>query len=132
VIFSIYYLKLLHTLEGMLSSLKEFVFSNNILIDEQFNFRPRHSCINQVHHITEHILFGFTGTSLPKGTGTLFFDVAKAFNKVWLSRWSSWHRTKPAWCDMARSPNMFLFIRQTCALVLGTLIITMIFNFLRL
>jgi Reverse transcriptase (RNA-dependent DNA polymerase)/Endonuclease-reverse transcriptase len=67
----------------LVTRLKEFVFSNDILIDEQFGFRPRHSCVNQVHRITEHILSGFTGTRLPKGTGALFFDVAKAFDKVW-------------------------------------------------
>jgi hypothetical protein len=66
----------------LLTRLKDYVFANNILINEQFGFRPKHSCINQVHRITEHVLSGFS--SHPhRGTGALFFDVAKAFDKVW-------------------------------------------------
>lgn len=67
----------------LVARLKDFVFSNNILINEQFGFRPRHSCTHQLHRLTEHILRGLNGTTRPRGTGALFFDVAKAFDKVW-------------------------------------------------
>lgn len=63
---------------------------NNILPEEQFGFRARHSCVQQVHRITEYILEGFnTGaagyTVKPKSKCTIavFLDVAKAFDKVW-------------------------------------------------
>lgn len=60
--------------------LKKFVELRGLLIDEQFGFRPKHSAVHQVHRITEHVLSNFqTG----RHTGALFFDVAKAFDKVW-------------------------------------------------
>lgn len=67
----------------LVARLKDFVFTNNILIDEQFGFRPKHSCTHQLHRLTEHILRGLNGSLRPRGTGALFFDVAKAFDKVW-------------------------------------------------
>ncbi|KAA5621924.1 hypothetical protein F3H11_32065, partial [Pseudomonas aeruginosa] len=36
----------------------DFVTANKILIDEQFGFRAKHSCVQQVHRLTEHILIG--------------------------------------------------------------------------
>lgn len=53
------------------------------LIDEQFGFRARHSCVHQVHRMVEHIQAMWTrgGKSVP--TGVVFLDVAKAFDKVW-------------------------------------------------
>ncbi|TLM25096.1 reverse transcriptase family protein, partial [Acinetobacter baumannii] len=60
----------------------DFVSANKILIDEQFGFRARHSCVHQVHRLTEHILLGLNRRK-PIPTGALFFDIAKAFDKVW-------------------------------------------------
>ncbi|MBL2440209.1 reverse transcriptase family protein, partial [Klebsiella pneumoniae] len=62
--------------------LRDFVSSKGILIDEQFGFRTNHSCVQQVHRLTEHILVGLNRPK-PLYTGALFFDVAKAFDKVW-------------------------------------------------
>ncbi|KAA5570540.1 reverse transcriptase family protein, partial [Pseudomonas aeruginosa] len=60
----------------------DFVTANKILIDEQFGFRSKHSCVQQVHRLTEHILIGLNRRKqIP--TGALFFDIAKAFDKVW-------------------------------------------------
>lgn len=67
----------------ILARIREFTSANNILIDEQFGFRPRHSCVQQVHRITEHILDGFSKFSHGVPTCAIFLDVAKAFDKVW-------------------------------------------------
>ncbi|CAH2097930.1 unnamed protein product [Euphydryas editha] len=66
----------------ILARLRAIVEANSILINEQFGFRAGHSCVHQVHRITEHILAGFS-LSKARVTGALFFDVAKAFDKVW-------------------------------------------------
>lgn len=59
------------------------VHEHKLLPDEQFGFRARHSCVQQVHRITEHVLEGFNAKPKPKGTLAVFLDVAKAFDKVW-------------------------------------------------
>lgn len=60
--------------------LKDFAESRSLLPNEQFGFRAKHSCVHQVHRIVEHISAGFQKSLY---TGMLFFDVAKAFDKVW-------------------------------------------------
>ncbi|RXF69280.1 reverse transcriptase family protein, partial [Desulfovibrio sp. DS-1] len=67
----------------ILSRLRDFAISKHLLPDEQFGFRARHSCVQQVHRITEHILSHFAHRPRPIGTAALFLDVAKAFDKVW-------------------------------------------------
>ncbi|KAJ0176713.1 hypothetical protein K1T71_007892 [Dendrolimus kikuchii] len=67
----------------ILSRLRDFAFSKHLIPDEQFGFRARHSCVQQVHRITEHILSHFAHRPRPIGTAALFLDVAKAFDKVW-------------------------------------------------
>ncbi|CAH2075518.1 unnamed protein product, partial [Iphiclides podalirius] len=66
----------------LLNRLNEHVFTNGLLPAEQFGFRARHSCPDQLFRLTEHIL---KGLNHPKhiSTGALFFDIAKAFDKVW-------------------------------------------------
>lgn len=64
------------------SRLRSAAFQNCLIPDEQFGFRTGHSCVNQVHRIVEHVLTGLNAKK-PKSTGALFFDVAKAFDKVW-------------------------------------------------
>lgn len=66
----------------LLSRLKTVVTTKNLLMEEQFGFRAKHSCVQQVHRLTEHVLVGFH-RKRPRGTGALFFDVAKAFDRVW-------------------------------------------------
>ncbi|KAI8427039.1 hypothetical protein MSG28_014680 [Choristoneura fumiferana] len=60
-----------------------FISDKNVLIDEQFGFRSRHSCVQQVHRLTEHILkYLNIGSKSAYPTGAVFLDVAKAFDKV--------------------------------------------------
>lgn len=66
----------------LLRRLKDIITSKGLFIDEQFGFRAQHSCPQLVHRITEHIITGLSRPR-PRGTGALFFDVAKAFDKVW-------------------------------------------------
>ncbi|GBP53591.1 Probable RNA-directed DNA polymerase from transposon BS [Eumeta japonica] len=49
-------------------------------IDEQFGFRPAHSCPQQVLHLVEYVSEGF---ETERSTVAVFFDVAKAFDRVW-------------------------------------------------
>ena len=60
--------------------LKDYAEAKSLIPDEQFGFRTHHYCVQQVHRIVEHISVGFQRGSL---TGALFFDIAKAFDKVW-------------------------------------------------
>lgn len=62
------------------SRLKDVIASKSLIPIEQFGFRARHSCVQQVHRIVEHIVERFPQNIR---TGALFFDVAKAFDKVW-------------------------------------------------
>ncbi|CAG4955740.1 unnamed protein product [Parnassius apollo] len=52
-----------------------------LVIPQQFGFRAKHSCPQQVHRIVEYILTGF----YPRRQKTIavLFDVAKAFDRVW-------------------------------------------------
>ena len=60
--------------------LKDYVEAKSLIPNEQFGFRTRHSSVHQVHRIVEQISAGFQRGSM---TGMLFFDIAKAFDKVW-------------------------------------------------
>jgi hypothetical protein len=60
--------------------LKDYADAKSLIPDEQYGFRTGHSCIQQVHRIVEHISAGFQRGAM---TGALFFDIAKAFDKVW-------------------------------------------------
>lgn len=66
----------------LLIRLWSYVYELKLLPDEQFGFRARHSCPQQVLRITEHVLSKFHHT-WPADTGAIFLDVAKAFDKVW-------------------------------------------------
>lgn len=65
----------------ILSRMKEHLHSEGVLIPHQFGFRPKHSCPGQIHRIVEFILSGFF--PLREKTVAVFYDVAKAFDKVW-------------------------------------------------
>jgi Reverse transcriptase (RNA-dependent DNA polymerase)/Endonuclease-reverse transcriptase len=64
----------------ILSRIELFLDSNDILMDEQFGFRKRHSSNHQVLRITEHISKGFNEN---KQTAAVFLDIAQAFDRVW-------------------------------------------------
>lgn len=67
----------------ILNRLQDICTDRNLIPNEQFGFRSKHSCVQQVHRITEHVHRGFHTTAKSKDTGAIFFDVAKAFDKVW-------------------------------------------------
>ncbi|GBP32504.1 Probable RNA-directed DNA polymerase from transposon BS [Eumeta japonica] len=62
------------------SRLSDHLLGNGLIINEQFGFRPNHSCPQQAHRLVEHISEGF---KRKRKTVVVFFDVAKAFDKVW-------------------------------------------------
>lgn len=64
----------------VLSRINSFVFEQNILPNEQFGFRSEHCTIRQTTRLTSNILKGFNKRT---HTGAVFFDVSKAFDKVW-------------------------------------------------
>lgn len=64
----------------ILSQLNAHIDANNIIIPEQFGFRPNHSTTQQLLRVVEFIA---DGTQQKLATGILFLDVAKAFDKVW-------------------------------------------------
>ncbi|GBP83142.1 Probable RNA-directed DNA polymerase from transposon BS [Eumeta japonica] len=60
--------------------LSEYLFGKGLIINEQFAFRPNHSCPQQALRLIEFITEGF---KTMKRTVAVFFDVAKAFDRVW-------------------------------------------------
>ncbi|XP_048003890.1 uncharacterized protein LOC125240087 [Leguminivora glycinivorella] len=68
----------------VLTRIQTWCNEEDILIQEQFGFRARHSCVHQVHRIVEHVLDGFSRLNGLK-TGAIFLDVSKAFDGVWHS-----------------------------------------------
>lgn len=79
-------ISLLTTLSKLVEKiiLKRFVDyenKNNILIDEQFGFRTKHSTTQQVTRITNDISINF---NLNKVTVMLLLDIEKAFDRVWI------------------------------------------------
>lgn len=64
----------------ILTRLKDQTSELNIIPDEQFGFRPQHSCELQVLRLVEHITKRFNWR---QSTGAIFLDVSKAFDRVW-------------------------------------------------
>ncbi|GBP86568.1 Probable RNA-directed DNA polymerase from transposon BS [Eumeta japonica] len=60
--------------------LREYLFGKGLIINEQFGFRSNHSCPQQTLRLVEYITEGF---KTKKRTVAVFFDVAKAFDRVW-------------------------------------------------
>ncbi|GBP18729.1 Probable RNA-directed DNA polymerase from transposon BS [Eumeta japonica] len=60
--------------------LSKHLFGKGLIIDEQFGFRPAHSCPQQVLRLVEYVTEGF---KTKQKTVAVFFDVAKAFDRVW-------------------------------------------------
>ncbi|GBP67650.1 Probable RNA-directed DNA polymerase from transposon BS [Eumeta japonica] len=57
--------------------LNDHLLGKGLIIDEQFGFRPAHSCPQQVLRVVEYISEGFKNK---QKTVAVFFDVAKAFD----------------------------------------------------
>lgn len=60
--------------------LKDYVEAKSLIPMQQFGFRARHSSVHQAHRIVEFVSDRFQRGMM---TGALFFDIAKAFDKVW-------------------------------------------------
>ncbi|GBP76715.1 Probable RNA-directed DNA polymerase from transposon BS [Eumeta japonica] len=54
------------------------LLGKGLIIDEQFGFRPAHSCLKQVLHLVEYVSESF---ETERSTVAVFFDVAKAFDR---------------------------------------------------
>ncbi|GBP77353.1 Probable RNA-directed DNA polymerase from transposon X-element [Eumeta japonica] len=57
------------------SRLSDHLLGKGLIIDEQFGFRPAHSCPQQVLRLVEYVSEGF---ETERSTVAVFFDVAKA------------------------------------------------------
>ncbi|GBP78979.1 Probable RNA-directed DNA polymerase from transposon BS [Eumeta japonica] len=62
------------------SRLSDHLLGNDLIINEQFGFRPNHSCPQQALRLVEFISEGF---KRKRKTVPVFFDVTKVFDKVW-------------------------------------------------
>ncbi|GBP22776.1 Probable RNA-directed DNA polymerase from transposon BS [Eumeta japonica] len=60
--------------------LNDHLLGKGLIIDEQFGFCPAHSCPQQVLRLVEYVSEGF---ETERSTVAVFFDVAKAFDRVW-------------------------------------------------
>ncbi|GBP20900.1 Probable RNA-directed DNA polymerase from transposon BS [Eumeta japonica] len=60
--------------------LSDHLLGKGLIVDEQFGFRPVHSCPQQVLRLVEYVSEGF---ETERSTVAVFFDVAKAFDRVW-------------------------------------------------
>ncbi|GBP12341.1 Probable RNA-directed DNA polymerase from transposon X-element [Eumeta japonica] len=60
--------------------LSNHLLGKGLIINEQFGFRPAHSCPQQVLCLVEYVSEGF---ETERSTVAVFFDVAKAFDRVW-------------------------------------------------
>ncbi|GBP22671.1 Probable RNA-directed DNA polymerase from transposon BS [Eumeta japonica] len=68
------------TFEKILKTrLSDHLLGKGLIIDEQFGFRPAHSCPQQVLRLVEYV----SEALKPNSTVAVFFDVAKAFDRVW-------------------------------------------------
>ncbi|GBP63514.1 hypothetical protein EVAR_45674_1 [Eumeta japonica] len=56
----------------------DHLLGKGLIIDEQFDFRPAHSCPQQVLRLVEYVSEGF---ETERSTVAVFFDVAKAFDR---------------------------------------------------
>lgn len=64
----------------ILYRINNFLSVNNVQPAEQFGFRAEHCTIRQTTRLTSEILKGFNERS---HTGAIFFDISKAFDRVW-------------------------------------------------
>ncbi|GBP24300.1 Probable RNA-directed DNA polymerase from transposon X-element [Eumeta japonica] len=58
--------------------LSDHLLGKGLIIDEQFGFRPAHSCPQQVLRLVEYVSEGFESE---RSTVAVFFDVATAFDR---------------------------------------------------
>ncbi|GFY27868.1 probable RNA-directed DNA polymerase from transposon X-element [Trichonephila clavipes] len=66
----------------ILTRLKEFLCTNNIINPNQYGFTNKLSTLHPLLNLTEAISEGFQSK---KSTGAVFLDIQKAFDRVWLT-----------------------------------------------
>ncbi|GFW12209.1 probable RNA-directed DNA polymerase from transposon X-element [Trichonephila clavipes] len=66
----------------ILTRLKEFIYTNNIINPNQYGFTNKLSTLHPLLNLTEAISEGFQSK---KSTGAVFLDIQKAFDYVWLT-----------------------------------------------
>lgn len=64
----------------ILQRINDFVAAQNLLPNEQFGFRQAHCTVRQSTRLASDILAGF---NKKHHIGSIFFDIAKAFDRVW-------------------------------------------------
>lgn len=64
----------------MLDDMNDHIEANNIILQQQFGFRPGKSCTHQLYRITKHIRSLITRR---KSVGMLCIDLKAAFDSVW-------------------------------------------------
>lgn len=64
----------------LLRRMESHATEHNIIINQQFGFRKKHSTLHQLLRVTNFISQGF---NINKATGIIFLDVSKAFDRVW-------------------------------------------------
>jgi hypothetical protein len=64
----------------ILIRLNKHLSANNIIINEQFGFRSKHSTVQQLTRVVEYITLNF---NLKLFTGMALLDIEKAFDSVW-------------------------------------------------
>jgi hypothetical protein len=64
----------------ILSKLEDHIFSENILLEEQYGFRSGHSTVHQLQRVVKHIK---TAKNSSKTTLMALLDIEKAFDSVW-------------------------------------------------
>ncbi|GFT42918.1 probable RNA-directed DNA polymerase from transposon X-element [Trichonephila clavipes] len=66
----------------ILTRLKDFLYTNNIINPNQYGFTNKLSTLHPLLNLTEAISEGFHSK---KSTGAVFLDIQKAFDRVWLT-----------------------------------------------
>ncbi|GBP86540.1 Probable RNA-directed DNA polymerase from transposon BS [Eumeta japonica] len=69
--------------------LSDHLLGKGLIIDEQYGFRPAHSCPQQVLRLVEYVTEGFKNKHK---TVDVFFDVAKAFDRRAIDKLGQWFR----------------------------------------
>ena len=64
----------------MFNEMFKFFIENELLLANQFGFKPGDSCVNQLVSITHEIYKSFDEGFKFRG---VFLDISKAFDKVW-------------------------------------------------
>ena len=66
------------------NSLFKYIDENELLNPNQSGFPPFDSCVNELLSI-KHDIFSNFNCDPPKDIGSVFLDISKAFDKIWLS-----------------------------------------------